>query len=87
MALSIKNDETCLAVASLAAMTGQSLTEAIRQAVEAKLDRLQTSDDDIERVLAIGKDCASRIPRWLLQEAHGSLLYGCDGLPIEQNLH
>lgn len=83
MALSIEDEETCLAAARLAAVTGQSLTEAIKQAVEEKLARLQTSDDDIERIIEIGRDCAARIPKWLLDAEHGSLLYGCDGRPIE----
>jgi antitoxin VapB len=81
MALSIEDEETCLAAARLAAVTGQSLTEAIKQAVEEKLARLQTSEDQIERILTSGKDCAARIPKHLRDVSHGDLLYGPDGLP------
>ncbi len=81
MALSIKNEETNLAVAKLAALTGLSMTETIKQAVEEKLTRLQTSDEQLEHILAIGRDCASRLPKQLKEHAHGYLLYGSDGLP------
>jgi antitoxin VapB len=81
MALSIKSEETSLAVAKLSALTGLSMTEAIRQAVDEKLARMQTTDEQVEHILAIGRDCASRLPSSLLTQDHGELLYGADGLP------
>lgn len=81
MAINIKNEETSLLVSRLATLTGVSVTEAIRKAVEEKLDRMLTSDQQIERILAIGRDCASRLPEHLRTSDHGDLLYGSDGLP------
>jgi antitoxin VapB len=81
MALSIENEETSLAVEKLAALTGLSMTEAIKQAVEEKLARLQTADQKVEHILAIGRDCASRLPKQLKDYEQGDLLFGRDGLP------
>ena len=81
MALSIKNEETSMAVAKLAAITGLSLTEAIKQAVDEKLARLQSAEEEIEHILEIGRDCSSRLPESLKREDHGTLLFGADGLP------
>ena len=81
MALSIKNEETSMAVAKLAAITGLSLTEAIKQAVDEKLARLQSAEEEIEHILEIGRDCSSRLPESLKGEDHGTLLFGADGLP------
>ena len=81
MALNIKNEETSLAVAKLASLTGLSMTEAIRQAVEEKLARLQNVEERTEHILAIGRDCASRLPDSLKKQEHGNILFGTDGLP------
>ncbi len=81
MAINIKNEETSQKVAKLAAMTGLSITEAIKSAVEEKLARLQTSDEKINHILEIGRDCAARLPKELIDEDHGQILFGSDGLP------
>jgi antitoxin VapB len=81
MALSIKNEETSLAVAKLASLTGLSLTEAIKQAVEEKLARMQNREERTNHILAIGRDCASRLPSALRAEDHDAILFGSDGLP------
>lgn len=80
MAISIENEDTCRAVARLADLTGQSATDAIRQAVEEKLASLQNREQQVELILAIGRDCASRLPAILLTVRHGDLLFGDDGL-------
>ena len=81
MALSIKNEETSRAVAKLAALTGLSLTEAIRQAVEEKIDRLSRTEDRTEQILALGRDCAARLSGVAKTNNHEDILYGKDGLP------
>lgn len=81
MALSIKNEETSRAVARLASLTGVSLTEAVKQAVEEKLARLQSGTEHTEQILAIGRDCAARLPAELKTREHGDILFGSDGLP------
>jgi hypothetical protein len=57
------------------------MTVAVNQAVEEKLARLQTSTQQINHILQIGRDCASRLPKGLAQRDHGDILYGADGLP------
>lgn len=81
MALNIKNEETSRAVARLASLTGLSLTEAIKQAVDEKIGRIENADDRIEHILAIGRDCAARLPEALKTREHGDILFGADGLP------
>lgn len=78
MAVDITSEETNLAIAKLAALTGLSMTEAIKQAVEEKLARLQAADEEVEHILEIGRDCASRLPKQLKQHEHGDLLFGRD---------
>ena len=81
MALSINGEETSLAVANLSALTGHSMMEPIRQAIDEKLARMQTSDEQVEHILTLGRDCASRLPATLVTQDHGELLYGADGVP------
>ncbi|MCA0359940.1 MAG: type II toxin-antitoxin system VapB family antitoxin [Armatimonadetes bacterium] len=81
MALNIKNEETARVVAQLAEATGTSLTEAIRIAVTEKLERMQSLEEKVERILAIGRDSAARMSAQTKAVDHGDLLYGEDGLP------
>jgi len=81
MAINIKNEETTAAVAKLAKITGLNMSEAIRQAVNEKLARLESREAQTDRILAIGRDCASRLPRSVRNSDHAEILYGPDGLP------
>ena len=83
MGLNIKNEETSRLVAELAALTGESKTAAIQQAVRERLERLQQGSPVglTEQLLALGKDCAGRLKEPFRSSDHGSLLYDELGLP------
>lgn len=83
MSLNIKNEETHRLVRKLATLTGESMTTAIRVAVEERTERVAAERQKglAERLLAIGKAAA---PLWrepYRSTEHGDLLYGEDGLP------
>ena len=83
MGLNIKNEETHKLVRKLAVLTGESMTTAIRVAVQERTERVVTAGQRglAERLLAIGKAAA---PLWrepFRSTEHGDLLYGEDGLP------
>jgi antitoxin VapB len=83
MSLNIKNAETHRLVQELAEMTGESLTTAVTEAVRERLDRLRGEEGTslADRLLAIGRDCAARLPEPSRSADHADLLYGDDGLP------
>jgi antitoxin VapB len=84
MGLNIKNEETHRLVRRLANLTGESMTTAIRVAVQERAERVVVEKQRglADRLLAIGKTAA---PLWrepYRSTEHGDLLYGEDGLPI-----
>jgi antitoxin VapB len=83
MGLNIKNTETHRLVQELAALTGESMTAAVTEAVRERLDRVrrERSVSLAERLLAIGKDCAAHLKEPFQSIDHGDLLYDERGLP------
>lgn len=84
MSLSIKNPEASKLAHELAALTGESLTEAVTVALRERLQRLHTKPREqslAESLLAIGRDAASRMPEDFKSTEHGDLLYDERGLP------
>lgn len=81
MAVSIKNEETSRAITKLSEATGLSLTEAVRVAVEEKLERIRAKSIDMDRVMEICRDAASRMPKEFLEGDPDDLLYDENGLP------
>ena len=83
MGMNIKNNETQRLVQELAALTGQSLTAAITDAVRERLERLRKDESMglAQRLVAIGNDCASRLREPFRSSEHGDLLYDEKGLP------
>lgn len=83
MGMNIKNNETQRLVQELAALTGQSLTAAITDAVRERLERLRKDESMglAHRLVAIGNDCASRLREPFRSSEHGDLLYDEKGLP------
>lgn len=83
MALNIKNKEAHQLALELAALTGESLTDAVKEALKQRLRSLRNSseEDVAKRLMAIGKDCASRWNSPLTSENHGDYLYDEFGLP------
>ena len=83
MSLNIKNEETHRLVRELAALTGESMTDAVTGAVRERLARLRKEQATslAIRLLEIGKDCASRLKEPYRSVEHGDLLYDEHGLP------
>jgi len=81
--LNIKNADAHRLAQELAALTGESMTAAVTEAIRERLDRLRQERGDplADRLLAIGKDCAVRLKEPFRSVDHGELLYGEDGLP------
>jgi antitoxin VapB len=83
MGLNIKNEETHRLVAQLARMTGETMTEAVTEAVRERISRLQRSRGKsmAERLLEIGADCAAHLRGRARTVNHADLLYDDKGLP------
>ena len=85
MGLNIKNDETHRLVQELAALTGESLTAAVTEAVRERLERLKREGEGetrLERLRKIAHDCASRLKEPYKTIDHAELLYDDElGLP------
>jgi hypothetical protein len=78
--MNIKNTEAVELAAELAHAEGISRTELILEALRAwKCKR--DSESTYEKVLAICRDTAPRLPDTQLSLAHGDLLYDEYGLP------
>jgi len=83
MTLNIKNEEAHRLARELAQLTGTSLTDAVTEALRERLTRLRgaTGGTLADRLLAIGRDCAKRLPPAVRSVDHGDLLYDDRGLP------
>ncbi len=83
MSLNIKNKETYRLARELAERTGESMTAAVTVAVRERLDRIRDQHDIdlVDRLLAIGKDCAAHLKEPYRSSDHGALLYDELGLP------
>jgi antitoxin VapB len=83
MSLNIKSEKAHRLARELARLTGESMTAAVTQAVRERLDRLSRDEATglADRLLAIGKDCASRLKEPYRSADHGDLLYDELGLP------
>jgi antitoxin VapB len=85
MSLNIKNEDAHKLAQRLARLTGESLTEAVTEAVRERLKRVQEKDARVaklsERLLEIGRDCATRLKEPFRSADHGDLLYDEKGLP------
>lgn len=79
MSLNIKNEEAHKLAAQLAKLTGESLTEAVRE----RLDRLRQERKGSlsKRLLRIGRECAAHLKEPFRSADHGDLLYDDKGLP------
>ncbi|MGH9535249.1 MAG: type II toxin-antitoxin system VapB family antitoxin [Terriglobales bacterium] len=78
MALNIKNPAAEALVKELAERTGESQTTAVTVAVRERLERLRRPS--AERMRAIGRDCAHRLPEPFRSADHAALLYDERGL-------
>jgi antitoxin VapB len=83
MAINIKNEEAQKLAQELARLTGESMTAAITEAVRERLDRVRGERGNglADRLLKIGKDCATHLKEPFRSIDHGELLYDEKGLP------
>jgi antitoxin VapB len=83
MSMNIKNEEAYRLARQLSKLTGESLTTAVTEAVRERLDRLRRERgvDRAERLLLIGRDCATRLKEPFRTIDHKDMLYDDRGLP------
>jgi antitoxin VapB len=83
MTLNIKNPETHRLATELAKLTGETLTQAITQAVRERLERVskQRQKATATELLAIGQRCAAHLHTPTTSVEHATLLYDEQGLP------
>ncbi|MBV8675082.1 MAG: type II toxin-antitoxin system VapB family antitoxin [Acidobacteriaceae bacterium] len=83
MSLNIKNEETNRLIHELAGITGETLSGAVRSAVQERLVRLrkQSNAGLSERLLSIGRETAPLFEEPFRSMEHGDLLYDELGLP------
>ncbi|MGH9405962.1 MAG: type II toxin-antitoxin system VapB family antitoxin [Terriglobia bacterium] len=83
MALNIKNEQTQKLARELAKLTGQTMTEAITEAVRDRLEQVKGERGSglADRLVRIGNDCAQHLREPFRSADHGALLYDDQGLP------
>jgi antitoxin VapB len=83
MTLSIKDPETDRLARKLAELSGQNITEAVREALEAEISRREREAGKQVRAEKL-RDIVARFPREDFKgmtSADHDFLYGDDGLP------
>ena len=82
MTLNIKNEEAHRLARQLSELTGESLTDAVTEAVRERLERVRQQNQVslAERLLQIGKDCTAHLHKARTLD-HDQLLYDEKGLP------
>jgi antitoxin VapB len=83
MSLNIKNKDAHKLARQLAKLTGESMSQAVTEAVRERLKQVQGKHAAkvSDRLLEIGRDCASRLKEPYRSGDHGDLLYDEKGLP------
>jgi antitoxin VapB len=83
MTLNIKNSETHRLATELARLTGETLTQAVTEALRERLERVsrQRQKATAVELLAIGRRCAAHLHTPATSVEHATLLYDEQGLP------
>ena len=83
VALNIKSEETQKLAKELSKLTGETLTGAITQSIRERLDRVRNERGTSlsERLLKIGRDCATHLREPFRSIEHAELLYDEKGMP------
>jgi antitoxin VapB len=83
MGMNIKNEEAYRLAKQLAKLTGQSLTAAVTEALRERLAQVRRArnGDLADKLVAIGRDCASHLKEPFRTIDHGEMLYDERGLP------
>ena len=79
--LNIKNKETRALAARVAALTGETMTDAVTIALRERLARLEETGPLAAELLALGRDCAARLREPWKSADHADLLYDERGVP------
>jgi antitoxin VapB len=84
MTLNIKNPETHRLATELARLTGETLTQAVTEALRERLERVsrQRQKAPAAELLAIGQRCAAHLHTPATSVEHATLLYNDQGLPL-----
>jgi antitoxin VapB len=86
MPLNIKDEQVHEQAKLLAALTGESITTAVREAIAERLSSVRRQQQtpeparSAERLMALAKLCASQMQTNQHSSDHSDL-YGADGLP------
>lgn len=81
MALTIRDPEAERLAGEIAAITGESILQAVLTALRERAARLHARDEALlAEVLAIGEHCAS-MPVLDVRSSDAIIGYGADGLP------
>ncbi len=59
MSLNITDEETCRLADELAHLTGETTTDAVSAALRTAVEREREVQEKVQRLMAIGKRCAS----------------------------
>jgi antitoxin VapB len=83
MRLNIKSEEAHRLARELAELTGETMTAAVTEALRERIERvrLKRGSDLVDRLLAIGKECAAHLKEPYRSVDHADLLYDERGLP------
>jgi len=83
MSINIKSEKTHRMAKELARLTGESMTEAVGEAVRERLERVRSSSRDglAERLKEIAEECGPLWKEPFRSTDHGDLLYDEKGLP------
>ena len=82
MGLNIKTDEAHRLAHELAALTGETMTAAVTQALHERLERVRRERAGLaERILTIGRNCAAQLKEPFRSGDIDDLLYDEHGLP------
>jgi antitoxin VapB len=84
MTLSIKDPEADALARRLAEQTGESLTDAVKRALQERLERESARRPGAglaARLLGIGRHCAAHLSAPFAAGDHAGLLYDDRGLP------
>jgi len=81
--LNLKSDEAYRLARELSERTGKSMTAVVVEALRERLMQLKQESEEefVERILAIGRDCAAHMTEEERSIDHGELLYNEMGLP------
>jgi antitoxin VapB len=79
--LNIKNPETHALAARVAALTGETMPEAVTPALRERLARIEETESLAAELLRLGRDCAAHLAEPWRSADHAALLYDEQGLP------